>query len=399
MGEVAIRVDDVAKRFRLMHERNATLKATLMRGGRRTTYEEFWALNGVTFDVPAGSMFGMIGHNGSGKSTLLKCMAGILRPDRGSITVDGKMSALLELGAGFHPELTGRENVFLNGSILGMSTREMRERFDDIVDFSGLARFIDQPVKNYSSGMFVRLGFSVAINVEPEVLLVDEVMAVGDEQFQQRCNEKFASLRAQGRTIVVVSHGLEMLRHQCDAVAWFDQGNLRTVGPPGEVIDAYLASVRSHEVEESAAAHAAEATDQGIELSVLDAGGVPTHVVSSGGRVTFRTRFVAPDEPDELDLSMDLHRPDGVHLVHSSTHVDGWSGGESTVVDYEVEHLPLLAGVYDMSAEVRSKRLGRAIHRSERGVRFEVRPSDDADRAGLMTLGGHWDGARRTPEP
>ena len=169
-----------------------------MRRGR-AKYEEFWALQDVSLEVPTGSTFGLIGENGSGKSTLLKCMARILRPDKGRTDVKGKVSALLELGAGFHPELSGRENVYLNGSILGLSKKELDAKFDDIVDFAGLERFIDTPVKNYSSGMYVRLGFSVAINVDPDVLLVDEILAVGDENFQRKCAEKFADLRDAGQ--------------------------------------------------------------------------------------------------------------------------------------------------------------------------------------------------------
>ena len=183
------------------------LKATVMRGGR-ARYEEFWALGDVSFEVAEGTTFGLIGHNGSGKSTLLKCLARILEPDQGTIRIDGQMSALLELGAGFHPELSGRENVYLNGSILGLSKRQIDRRFDDIVGFAGLERFIDTPVKNYSSGMYVRLGFSVAINVDPDMLLVDEVLAVGDEEFQRKCLERFAELRDAGKTIVVVTHSL-----------------------------------------------------------------------------------------------------------------------------------------------------------------------------------------------
>src|SRR5690606_12114235 len=244
VSQPAIEVVDVAKRFRLIHERNSTLKATIFSGFKRTVHEEFWALDGVSFEVPEGKTFGLIGHNGSGKSTLLKCMARIYRPNRGSITMNGKVSALLELGAGFHPELSGRENVYLNGSILGMSKREIDKRFDSIVEFAGLEQFIDTPVKNYSSGMFVRLGFSVAITVEPDILLVDEVLAVGDESFQQRCLEKFADLRSSGRTVVIVSHSLETVRNMCDRAAWLDHGKLQHVGPAHDVVDAYLDAVR-----------------------------------------------------------------------------------------------------------------------------------------------------------
>ena len=194
--------------------------------GRRVIAEDFWALRDVSFEVYEGETFGLIGENGSGKSTMLKCLTKILRPDEGTVAVNGKVSALLELGAGFHPELSGRENVFLNGAILGLSQKELRRRFDEIVDFAGVGAFIDEPVKNYSSGMYVRLGFSVAINVDPDVLLVDEVLAVGDEAFQRKCNEKFAELRNQGKTIVLVSHGLGTVQNLCDRVAWFSHGHL-----------------------------------------------------------------------------------------------------------------------------------------------------------------------------
>ena len=235
----AVLVDGLGKRFRLTHDRNWTLKATVL-AGHRTRYEEFWALRGVDLDIPHGSTFGIIGGNGSGKSTLLKVLAGILRPDEGTATVSGRLSALLELGAGFHPELTGRENVYLNGAILGFTSKEIRRRFDDIVGFAELDRFIDEPVRNYSSGMYVRLGFSVAIHVEPEILLVDEVLAVGDHTFQKRCLDRFAQLKAEGRTIILVSHDLDMVGWLCEQTAWIQQGTLQTVGPSPKVIEQFL---------------------------------------------------------------------------------------------------------------------------------------------------------------
>src|SRR5690606_28764355 len=185
-------------KFRLYKERNQSIKSAVMRR-RVSDHEDFWALRDISLKVRQGETFGLVGDNGSGKSTLLKCMAKILYPDKGTITMHGRVAALLEVGSGFHPELSGRENVYLNGSILGMSRKEVDRKFDDIVDFSGVREFIDQPVKNYSSGMYVRLGFSVAINVEPDILLVDEVLAVGDESFQAKCAEKFAEFREQGR--------------------------------------------------------------------------------------------------------------------------------------------------------------------------------------------------------
>jgi len=240
--KLAVRVDDISKRFRLYKERNQTLKATVMRG-RRSVHEDFWALRDVSFDVPEGSTFGLIGSNGSGKSTLLKCLAKIYYPEKGSITPYGKVAALLEVGSGFHPELSGRENIFLNGSILGMSRKEILSKYDEIVEFSGVSEFIDQPVKNYSSGMYVRLGFSIAIHVDPQILVVDEVLAVGDAEFQDKCRRKFSEFRDKGRTVILVSHSMEMVREMCDHAAWLNKGQLVESGEADPTIQAYLDSL------------------------------------------------------------------------------------------------------------------------------------------------------------
>ncbi|MFB2557309.1 ABC transporter ATP-binding protein [Herbiconiux liangxiaofengii] len=236
----------MSKRFRMYKERNQTLKAAVMRG-RRSVHEEFWALRDVSFDVPQGSTFGLIGSNGSGKSTLLKCLAKIYYPEKGSISANGKVAALLEVGSGFHPELSGRENIFLNGSILGMSKKEVAARFDEIVDFSGVEQFIDQPVKNYSSGMYVRLGFSVAINVNPDILVVDEVLSVGDAEFQEKCRQKFKDFKAVGKTVILVSHSMGTVKDMCDQVAWLRHGELVETGEAKTVINAYLDSLPGRE--------------------------------------------------------------------------------------------------------------------------------------------------------
>ena len=242
MTDVAVRVDHVSKKFRLYQERNQTIKSAIMRG-RRSIHEDFWALNDITFDVPVGSTFGLIGSNGSGKSTLLKCLAKIYFPNQGSITAFGRVAALLEVGSGFHAELSGRENIFLNGSILGMSRKEINGKLDEIIDFSGVEQFIDQPVKNYSSGMYVRLGFSIAINVNPDILVVDEVLAVGDAEFQEKCRQKFVDLKKGGKTVILVSHSMETVRDMCDHAAWINHGDLIEVGPADGTIKAYLDSL------------------------------------------------------------------------------------------------------------------------------------------------------------
>jgi len=238
MSEVAVQVDHVSKKFRLYHERNQTLKAAIMRG-RTSVHEDFWALKDITFDVPVGSTFGLIGSNGSGKSTLLKCLANIYYPNEGSINHFGRIAAMLEVGSGFHTELSGRENIFLNGSILGMSKKEITQKFDEIVDFSGVEKFIDQPVKNYSSGMYVRLGFAIAINVDPDILVVDEVLAVGDAEFQEKCFQKFRDFKAAGKTVILVSHSMETVRAMCDHAAWLNHGDLMAVGEAKPTIKAY----------------------------------------------------------------------------------------------------------------------------------------------------------------
>jgi len=243
MTDNAVRIHGVGKSFRLYRERNQTLKSAVMRG-RTSVHEEFWALRDVTFDVPRGSTFGLIGSNGSGKSTLLKCLANIYHPNTGTITHRGRIAAMLEVGSGFHSELTGRENIFLNGSILGMRKREIARNFDDIVEFSGVEKFLDQPVKNYSSGMYVRLGFAIAINVDPDILIADEVLAVGDLEFQDKCFEKFRALRADGRTVILVSHSMSSVRQLCDRVAWLDRGALRVVGDAHTTIAAYEVAVQ-----------------------------------------------------------------------------------------------------------------------------------------------------------
>jgi lipopolysaccharide transport system ATP-binding protein len=240
--EPAVIVDHVSKTFRLYHERNQTIKSAIMR--RRTSvHEEFLALKDVTFDVPVGSTFGLIGSNGSGKSTLLKCLANIYYPNKGTITHSGKIAAMLEVGSGFHTELSGRENIFLNGSILGMTRKEITAKFDEIVDFSGVEQFIDQPVKNYSSGMYVRLGFSIAINVDPDILVVDEVLAVGDSEFQEKCFQKFRDFKKSGKTVILVSHSMETVKDMCTNVAWLNRGDLMAVGPAAPTIKKYLGSL------------------------------------------------------------------------------------------------------------------------------------------------------------
>lgn len=239
MSQIAIHIEELGKQFRIYTERNQSLKSAILRR-KISKYDQFWALKDISFDVMSGTTVGLIGDNGSGKSTLLKTLAKIYWPDEGNIEYFGRMSALLEVGSGFHPELTGRENVYLNGSILGMKKKEIEDRYDSIVEFSGVEEFIDQPVKNYSSGMYVRLGFSVAIHVEPDILVVDEVLAVGDAGFQAKCFEKFRTLKKNGTTIVLVTHDMSAVQSLCDEVVWLKKGAVHKIGSPMKLTTEYL---------------------------------------------------------------------------------------------------------------------------------------------------------------
>jgi len=389
----AVVVDHVSKRYRLYNERNQSLKATVLRR-RRARYEEFWALSDVAFEIGTGKTFGLIGENGSGKSTLLKCMARILRPEKGDIRVEGRLSALLELGAGFHPELSGRENVYLNGAILGLSKRDIDHRFDDIVDFSGLAQFIDTPVKGYSSGMYVRLGFAVAINVEPDVLLVDEVLAVGDAEFQQRCAEKFDELRRAGRTIVIVTHALDSIRNLCDEVALLEHGVLKALGPSASVINDYEDQVHDNRRSDGVGWRWGSGEAEIERVEFFDGAGRPTTHVRTGDPMVFRVHMVANEPIERPVLGIAVHTLDGVEVTGPNIREAGkvpevFSG--RGFIDYRVERMPLLAGTYDFSALLYNYTITHPYDARIRAFRFDVDHGDPSEEHGMITLGGAWD--------
>jgi ABC-2 type transport system ATP-binding protein len=377
----------------LYHERNDSLKVAIMRRAR-SHYEEFWALDGVSLEVPAGTTFGLIGENGSGKSTLLKCMAKILRPDSGTISVVGKVSALLEVGAGFHPELSGRDNVYLNGSILGLSKRELDGKFDEIVDFAGLERFIDTPVKNYSSGMYVRLGFSVAINVNPDVLLIDEVLAVGDEAFQRKCGEKLADLRNAGKTIVVVSHALGTVRTLCDEVAWLEHGELKAIGPAPEVIDQYVATahvVRHDDGDGGQRWGSGEALIDTIELLGND--GKPTHTVRTGDRVTVRLHYSTSEPIRQPIFGLGIFTLAGDILAGPNSREIGLLPDKldgKGILDIVIPNLVLLPGTYELSPTLYDFTYQHPYDHRHRAMRFDVEAGNPRIQDGVISLGAEW---------
>jgi ABC-2 type transport system ATP-binding protein len=297
----AIEVDGVSKSFKLFKERPTSVKQRLL--VTRSKAEDFWALRDVSFAIEEGSSVGLIGHNGSGKTTLLKCIAGILRPTAGTIRLRGRMAALLELGAGFHPELTGRENVYLNASFLGLSKRETDRVYDDIVGFAELEEFMDNQVKFYSSGMLVRLGFAVAVHVDPEVLLIDEVLAVGDESFQQRCIDRVRQFQADGRTIVLVTHALDTVVDVCDRAVMLDHGHLHMDGSPADVVRELRYRLLSRDP-----GFVAEEGSKDVEISSVsfDSGGDGNGTVWPGAELTITVDVKANRPVPDLDASFQV---------------------------------------------------------------------------------------------
>jgi len=378
----AVLARDVSKVYRrFVHQKQfRTLKSALLTGSLLSDLrpeETFTALDGVSFAVPQGATFGVIGENGSGKSTLLKLMAGITRPTRGTLSVEGRVSALIELGAGFHPEISGRENVAINGIMLGLTRKQVEERFDDIVDFAELREFIDAPVKTYSSGMYARLGFAVAIHVEPDVLLIDEVLAVGDEAFTRKCLDKIAEFRRRGKTILIVTHSLGLVEKMCDDVLWLRHGRVADHGDPKRVVDAYLTYVAGGEErlmaagqgQQGAVADAPPADTAPVEGSVhgyrpgrwgsreveitrvrlVDSRGRERHVFVPGESLTLALSVRTSAPVEDFVFGLGLFGSDGVSIYGTNTDLEDWKPrrleGEAEV-SLVLEDLRLVAGTY-----------------------------------------------------
>lgn len=446
-----IKFSKVSKRFILHHERPRSFQDVLVslfglrslskRGVAmpRPSNEEFWALRDVNFSIYAGEAVGIIGENGSGKSTTLKLISRILEPSTGSVSVRGKVSALLELGTGFHPELTGRENVFLNGSLLGLSRKEMASRYDAIVDFSEIGEFIDTPIKHYSSGMVMRLGFAVAINVDPDILLTDEVLAVGDEAFQRKCLDYIAKLRRRGVTIVFVSHALEAVRSLCSRAIWLDHGRMIADGPAGQVVDQYLTYENEKHAERLKAGQESrppntttaasrpqpmttplpdEDEDEGLPaehdgplpsirttpiespdvkitgVTFLDGSGEPSQVFYTGQPITIRLHFNARARVEDPVFGLALYTENGTHINGPNTRFSGLviPAIEGTgYADYHAEQLPLMAGRYFVTVAVTGREFTNILDHQHRASSFVVQPTPQvAERAGLVLIPAEW---------
>ncbi|HKP54304.1 MAG TPA: ABC transporter ATP-binding protein [Chloroflexia bacterium] len=460
-----IKFSNVSKRFTLHHERARSfqdlvvslfgLRTPSKRGVAlpRPAREAFWALRDVSFGIYAGEVVGIIGENGSGKSTTLKLISRILEPTSGSVSVKGKVSALLELGTGFHPELSGRENIFLNGSLLGMSRKEMAERYEEIVDFAEIAEFIDTPIKHYSSGMVMRLGFAVSIHVDPDILLTDEVLAVGDEAFQRKCLDYIATLRRRGVTILFVSHALEAVRSLCRRVIWLDHGKMIADGPAGEVIDRYLTyenakhaervrtesrgdtrpnvaapqpmesvEVHEHQKEEEADASSESANERRIPdtpgsrwttgdiqitgVEFVDASGEASSLFHTGQPFTIRIKYEAKKRLEKPVFGLALYTENGTHINGPNTLFSGLEipAIEGTGhVDYHIEELPLLTGRYSVTVAVTGPDTTDIYDHQHQAYSFVVQPTPGLpERYGLFYMPAKWsfwpDDGRRTTD-
>lgn len=392
VSPIAVSVESVSKRFRRVRDRRTTLKERLIRG-RSTLVEDFWALNDVSLSIREGSVFGLVGHNGSGKSTLLKLLGGIYRPTSGSVRVEGRVASLIELGAGFHPDMTGRENILLNGSILGLGRREIAAATDEIIDFSGIADFIDQPVKTYSSGMYVRLGFSVAVHMRPDVLLIDEIIAVGDEDFQRRCFDHLYRLRREGRTIVVVSHSLLLMESLCDEIAWLDHGVVQSVGSASSVVADYLASV-DFEAEPAGQsrvgiARAGSGDVRVVSAEVVDPQGGALAAVTVGEDLRIRVRLQGDSGVAAPVLALTFRSENGVVVTEPSTRSLGTplpDFDDASVVDYVQSPCRLSPGRYLVTTSLWDASGTCLFDRWDEALELAVRPSARPQCGGLASL-------------
>jgi ABC-2 type transport system ATP-binding protein len=404
----AIEIRHVSKHFRLYHEHYASLKERMIHFGR-IPYEDFIALDDICADIEEGSTVGILGHNGSGKSTLLKCIAGILQPNEGEILTRGRLAALLELGAGFHPELTGRENIYMNASILGLPKRDIDSVFDEIVAFSELEKFIDMQVRHYSSGMYIRLGFAVAVNVDPDILLVDEVLAVGDESFQRKCLERVKRFQREGRTIVFVTHAADLVRRVCDRAIVLDHGEMVADALPGEAVRTFRETLLRSGLSDPTieAAEAAEAADSsepmthGARMAASATKRVKItnvaieHPGSLVGRnallpdeaMTLRVSYFASEPTDDLLFGIAIHDENGNDIYGTNTEIMGVqvpvADGDGEMV-LEFEHVPLLDGTYLVTLAIQSTDEGTVHDWREQQYQFSV--MNPARTAGLVSL-------------
>jgi lipopolysaccharide transport system ATP-binding protein len=422
----AIRVENLSKFYRIRHDGNQhgrykTLRDTLTdvamaplhrwrNGGENGRREDFWALRDISFDVQPGEVIGVIGRNGAGKSTLLKILSRITKPTSGQVTLHGRVGSLLEVGTGFHPELTGRENIYLNGSILGMSRKDIQKQFDAIVDFSGVEKFLDTPVKRYSSGMYVRLAFAVAAHLNLEILIVDEVLAVGDLAFQQKCLGKMSEIAHGGRTVLLVSHNLPMVLHLCNRAAWLHQGAMRDSGGCADIVAAYCKDNSGSDNNSSSVSlidHPGRS--RGCEplcqrISLLNERGCQTRSVRLGGALTIELEFSRIPKRSEIGIVLDICDQFGTPLARGNSRVQSridFASRSCRQIRCTIENIRFMPGTYSLNVAVDDS--SDYLDRVERAILFSVEATDiygtgrlTAASNGIFALEIRWDAAENS---
>ncbi len=388
--ETVIKVENVCKTFALPHEKNASIKSTVVNFYKRNkTYEKQQVLQDISFEIKQGEFFGIVGRNGSGKSTLLKLLAGIYSPDSGSIRVDGKLTPFIELGVGFNPELTGRENVFLNGALLGFNRREMGAMYDDIVAFAELERFMDQKLKNYSSGMQVRLAFSIAIRVQSDILMLDEVLAVGDEAFQQKCIDVFEKYKAQKQTIVLVTHDMEIVRRFCSGAMLIHDGEIVAIGEPREVAQKY-SKFNEEKIDNELEKENTENTkkESNISLKILTASDKQKSGYVTDEEFTVEVSW-PKSTPKVSNVGVGIVKQSGEFVFGANTFNEEVKLRGKNKITYSVK-LSLGPGKYYLMAGLFGDKQNQTIDYLNEGPQFIIRPKEDDVNQGLSRLKYKW---------
>jgi len=400
-----IELSNVSVRYRVPQERIPSFKEYVIRWIKgQINYQEFWALRNVNLEIQRGEVFGIIGPNGAGKSTLLKVVSRVLRPTTGNLRVRGRISPLLELGAGFDPELTGRENIYLNGAILGYSQVEIDECFDQIIEFAGLREFIDAPVRTYSSGMYARLGFSVATMKRPEILIVDEILGVGDAEFQTKSFERIQQFRGEGTTILLVSHSLERVKQMCARAIWLDRGEIVAHGAADQVVDQYLQQVtgierdRLREESQKALTPSNQWGDQKVSLSnirLFDGDGQEQTIFQTGDTLILQMDYLAREKISSPVFGIAIHRQDGAHITGPNTalaHFEIPSIFGKGRITYKIPFLPVLEGLYQFSVAALNHDDTEMFDYHDRVYPFRVinRGGKIQEPYGMITVAGEW---------
>ena len=402
-----VKLENVSKRFETISEKPQSFLETLIarfslrqrdKYKKTAKHQTLWAVNNVSLEVREGESIGILGRNGSGKSTLLKLITRIIRPNKGRLMVAGRISALLELGAGFQADMTGRENVYLNASLMGLEKEYIDEHFNSIVAFSGLADFIDVPVKFYSSGMYMRLAFSIAVHIRPQILIVDEILAVGDQSFQDKCMNHIYEMKRRGVTIILVSHSLDMMRKLCDRLIWMEKGVVRAEGAPEMVIQQYLESLQenAHQPLFQKEMDTLRLGNQTVEITAVRLLNQHQHSITdfaTGDSVTIEINYMAHKRVDEPEFGLAIYREDGVQVNGPNNQFAGTPIGPiegAGKVCYHIPALPLLPGNYLISAAVHNARYMLTYDHRVKEYPFQVNSSGTREIYGLVEIPATW---------